>query len=220
MMGILAREPLLWALPPADRAALLAAGTRRHFGAADRMIQQGVADDFVIVISDGWAAVRADAANGRAFLLALCGPGDVVGELSVLDGGPHNATVTALTGLEAHVVSGACFHRFLANHATVGVALLRGMALRLRAIDAHSRDLATLPVAQRLARLLITLDKDGSHHAPAVRLPQQELAAAIGTTRESVAKCLAALRARGVLVTAGRQITVVDRVALAAIAEV
>ncbi|MEY9894519.1 CRP/FNR family cyclic AMP-dependent transcriptional regulator [Catenulispora sp. MAP12-49] len=219
-MGILAREPLLSALPPADRAALLAAGAHRHFGAADRLIQQGMADDFVIAISDGWASVRADAANGRAFLLALCGPGDVVGELSVLDGGPHNATVTALTALETHVVSGESFRRFLANHATAGVALLHGMALRLRAIDAHGQDLATLPVAQRLARLLITLDQDGPHHPPAIRLPQQELAAAIGATRESVAKCLAALRAQGVLVTAGRQITVVDRPALAAIAGV
>ncbi|MEZ0108971.1 CRP/FNR family cyclic AMP-dependent transcriptional regulator [Catenulispora sp. EB89] len=218
-MGILAREPLLSGLPPADRAALLAVGTRRHFDAADRLIQQGVTDDFVLAISGGWAAVRADAANGRAFLLALCGPGDVVGELSVLDGGPHNATVIALTPLEAHVVSSACFHRFLANHSAAGVALLRGMALRLRAIDAHSRDLATLPVAQRLARLLVTLDQDGPRRTPAVRLPQQELAAAIGATRESVAKCLAALRSRGVLVTAGRQITVVDRAALAAIAE-
>lgn len=218
-MGILAREPLLSGLPPADRAALLTAGTRRHFGATDRLIQQGITDDFVIAISVGWTAVRVDAANGRAFLLALCGPGDVVGELSVLDGGPHNATVTALTPLETHVVSSACFHRFLANHAAASVGLLRGMALRLRAIDAHSQDLATLPVAQRLARLLVTLDQNGPHRTPAVRLPQQELAAAIGATRESVAKCLAALRARGVLVTSGRQITVVDHAALAAIAE-
>ncbi|WP_194895403.1 Crp/Fnr family transcriptional regulator [Catenulispora pinisilvae] len=218
-MGIFAQEPLLSAMRPGDRAALLAAGDGRRYQAGERLMQQGAAEDFVIAISSGWAVVQAAAANGRALILGLCGPKDIVGELAVLDGRPRSATVTSLTPLDGHLVSGVRFHGFLKDRPFAGVAILRGMALRLRAIDGHSRDLATLPVLQRLARLLISLDQTALRAVFAGQFSQQELATAIGATRESVAKSLAALRTREVLVTTERRIQILDRGALVAIAD-
>jgi CRP-like cAMP-binding protein len=217
-VGIFAEEPLLSALRTQDRAALLAAGSPRRYERGRQLMQQGVHEDFVLAITAGWVVVRADAANGRSLILGFCGPEDLVGELAALDGRPRSATVSTLTPVEACLLSGARFHGFLKDHPAASVAVLRGMALRLRAISSHRQDLGTLPVLQRLARLLLSLDEEAKD-AVTGRLSQQELATAIGATRESVAKALAALRDRGVLSTSERSVRVLDTTALTAIAE-
>lgn len=218
-MGMFAQEPLLTSLRPADRAALLAAGTGRNCEPGAVLMRQGDVEDFVVAITAGWAVVRSDASNGRSLILGLRGPGDLVGELAVLDGRPRSATVRALTVLEARVLSGAEFRSFLRDHPPASVAVLRGMSLRMRQTDEHSQDLATLPVLQRLARLLIDIDRAGPGGAPAQRLTQHDLATAIGATRESVAKALGDLRSRGVLGAGEPRLRIKDEAALVAIAE-
>jgi CRP/FNR family cyclic AMP-dependent transcriptional regulator len=218
-VGVFAQEPLLSALRPADRAAFLAAGTRRHYEPGQTLMHQGALEDFVLAVTSGWAVIRVEAANGRSLIFTLSGPEDLIGELAALDGRPRSATVAALTPLDAYLLPRLTFHRFLREYPQVNVAVLKSMALRLRSSDDHRQDLATLPVLQRLARLLISLDEPGPKAEVAGRLTQQELATAIGATRESVAKALAGLRARNVLSTADRQVRVIDRVALSAIAE-
>jgi len=218
-MGMFAQEPLLTSLRPSDRAALQASGIGRVYQPGVPLMRQGAVEDFVVAITVGWAVVRSDAANGRSLILGLRGPGDLVGELAVLDGQPRSATVSALTRMEVRVLPGADFRSFLRDHPQASVAVLRGMALRMRQTDEHSQDLATLPVLQRLAKLLIDIDRTGSDSALARRLTQYDLATAIGATRESVAKALSDLRSRGVLSTGQRQILIADKAALAAIAE-
>jgi CRP-like cAMP-binding protein len=218
-LGIFAEEPLLSTLRAADRAALLAVAAPRSYQPGRVLMQQGVREDFVVAITDGWAVVRTEAGNGRSLTLGLCGPQDLVGELAALDGQPRSATVSALTLVQGRVLPGPRFHGFLREHPQASVAILRGMALRLRATDGQSRDLATLPVLQRLARLLLGLDETDARSAVVGRFTQQELATAIGATRESVAKSLASLRSRGALSTGDRQVRVLDRAAIAAIAQ-
>jgi CRP/FNR family transcriptional regulator, cyclic AMP receptor protein len=218
-MGMFAQEPLLTSLLPSDRAALLAAGAGRTCEPGAVLMRQGDAEDFVVAITTGWAVVRSAAVNGRSLILGLRGPGDLVGELAVLDGQPRSATVSALTRMEARVLRGAAFRSFLRDHPRASVAVLRGMALRMRQTDEHSQDLAALPVLQRLARLLIDIDHAGPDGAIVRRLTQSDLATAIGATRESVAKALGDLRSRGVLSTGQRQIRIADKTTLAAIAE-
>lgn len=218
-MGMFAQEPLLTSLRPGDRAALLAAGAGRSCEPGTVLMRQGDVEDFVVAITAGWAVVRSDAANGRSLILGLRGPGDLVGELAVFDGQPRSATVRALTRMEARALSGTEFRTFLRDHPQASVAVLRGMALRMRQTDEHSQDLATLPVLQRLARLLIDIDSAGPGGAPDLRLTQHDLATAIGATRESVAKALGDLRSRGVLNAGERRIRIADHAALAAIAE-
>lgn len=218
-MGMFAHEPLLTSIRPADRASLLAAGAGRVCEPGVALMRQGAIEDFVVAIVAGWAVVRSDAANGRSLILGLRGPGDLVGELAVLDGHPRSATVITLTRMEVRILPGAEFRSFLRDHPQASVAVMRGMALRMRQTDGHSQDLATLPVLQRLARLLIDIDRAGPDGALASRLTQHDLATAIGATRESVAKALADLRSRGVLSAGERQIRIVDQTALTAIAE-
>jgi CRP/FNR family transcriptional regulator, cyclic AMP receptor protein len=217
-MGIFSEEPLLAALDTVEREALLRAGTSRIYQQGQRIMRQGDRENFVVAITAGWTVVGADSDNGRSVIFGLCGPMDLIGELAAFDGGPRSATVTALTEVRARWLRSDELRTYLSENPRSYDAVLRGMALRLRAADDQNQELATLPVLRRLARLL--LDLDGSHPraVPAHRLTQQELAAAIGATRESVAKALADLRARNILRTGDRQITVLDRQALTAIA--
>lgn len=218
-MGVFTQEPLLSVLRPADRTAFLAAGKPRRYDPGQALMQQGALEDFVVAITAGWAAIRVEAVNGRSLIFGLCGPEDLVGELAALDGRPRSATVGALTPIEACVISGLAFRRFLQNFPQANTAVLQSMSLRLRASDDQRQDLATLPVLQRLARLLLNLDEARDRAEVAGRLTQHELATAIGATRESAAKALASLRVRNVLSTNDRQIRILDRAALTAIAE-
>ena len=217
-VGLFSQEPLLAALGATDRNTLLGMGSRRTYQAGDRIMTQGATEDFVLALSSGWTTVSADSDNGRSVIFGLCGPHDLVGELAIFDGGPRSANVTALTNVSAQLLTRSQFQSFLRKHPHAYEAVLRGMAIRLRAADIHSQDLATLPVLRRLARLLLDVDGKDPRAAAAARLTQNELAAAIGATRESVAKALADLRSRDVLRTLDRRIVVIDRPALAAIA--
>lgn len=229
-MAIFGGDPLLSLLSAEDRAALVELGNERHYAVGQRILGQGDIDHFVGLILRGWTVVRAEAQNGRSIIFGLCGPMDVIGEMAALDGGPRSATVTALLDVRARIIPAADFLSFLNNRPDARDAMARSLSARLRAADDQSRTLATLTVLQRLARLLLDLDADPDADlepdpgrapaaaAPGARLTQQEFAAAIGTTRESVAKALADLRARGVLRSEGRRIAVLDKGALQAIA--
>lgn len=216
-MGIFSEEPFLATVTPAERDLLRRVGTARAYKPDDVIMRQGDRGGFVVVILSGWTSVSATTDGGRSVIFGLCGPMDLVGELAAFDGKPRSATVTALTEVTARWQPGEEFRALLARNLGIHHAVLRGMAARLRATDEQHEAVATLPVLQRLARLL--LDLDGSH--PRAQgmplLTQQEMASAIGATRESVAKVLANLRARKVVRTQGR-ITVLDRDALRAIA--
>lgn len=214
-----AQEPLLWSLRPSDRSALLAAGVAKTCDPGTLLMRQGDIEDYVVAIVSGWAVVRSDAANGRSLILGLRGPGDVVGELAALDGQPRSATVRVLTKFEGRVLSGTDFRSFLRDRPAASVAVMRGMALRMRQTDEHSQDLATLSVVQRVARVLIDMQRKGQDGALEWRWTQQDLAIAIGATRESAAKALADLRARGVIGAGQPPVRVLDPAALKAIAE-
>lgn len=218
LVGLFSQEPLLAALAVADRNTLLATGAPQTYRAGERIMTQGALEDFVLALVGGWTTVSADSDNGRTVIFGLCGPYDLVGELAVFDGRPRSANVTALTAVSAQLLTRSQFLSFLRQHPHAYEVVLRGMALRLRAADEHSQDLATLPVLRRLARLLLDVDSKEPRAAAAARLTQNELAAAIGATRESVAKALADLRSREVLRMLDRRIVVIDRLALAAIA--
>ena len=67
-MGVFAQEPLLSALRPADRAALLEAGTPRRYEPRQTLMRQGALEDFVLAVTSGWAVIRVEAANGRSLI--------------------------------------------------------------------------------------------------------------------------------------------------------
>ena len=94
--GLDDRVPFLARLEQEDRTALLSLGRELNFAPRVALLHQSEPSSHVLFLVQGWTKVTASAANGYEALLALRGPGDIVGESAALTGRPRSATVTAL----------------------------------------------------------------------------------------------------------------------------
>ncbi|MFB7453963.1 Crp/Fnr family transcriptional regulator [Streptomyces sp. NPDC057027] len=214
----------LHALPAADRRSLLAEGARRVYEPGEVMIRERDTTAYVLALLSGWSVVSVGTERGSRLILALRGAGEVVGDLAAVDRGPRSATVTALGTVEAVAVSGDRFRRFLAARPHATALIMRQLATRLRSADVERRALASETVLQRLAARLLELAERAGRRADGgtvleLPLPQHDLAAAIGATREAVAKALRLLREQDVVRTAHRTVVVLDMPVLVLLAQ-
>ncbi|MFG2642243.1 Crp/Fnr family transcriptional regulator [Streptomyces sp. NPDC048370] len=214
----------LHALPDQDRRALLAAGSPRSYDPGEVMIRERDTSAYVLALTSGWSVVSVETERGTRLILALRGAGEVVGDLAAVDRRPRSATVTALGRVEAVAVSGDRFRHFLATHPHATALIMRQLSARLRSADVERRALASETVLQRLAARLVELAERAGRRAESgtvleLPLPQHDLAAAVGATREAVAKALRLLREQDVVRTANRRVVVVDMPVLLLLAQ-
>jgi CRP-like cAMP-binding protein len=213
-------------LSPADRAVLLAAGTVRRFDAGEVLCREGDAAHHVMLIEDGRVKVVSVGRGGQSALLAIRGPGDLVGEFGVLAGRPRSADVVALERVRVRVVPASRFTSFLKERPEAANALLRTILARLREADRRRLEFAVHDVPTRVALLLLELAGSspddpgaGAGAAPrpiAIALSQREIADATGASREAVVKALRRMRSQGLVSTSRRAITILrlDRLVL------
>ncbi|MFJ8035471.1 MULTISPECIES: Crp/Fnr family transcriptional regulator [unclassified Streptomyces] len=212
--GLDDRVPFLARLERADRAALLALGHGLDFAPRAVLLRQREPSAHVLFVVDGWTKVTAAAANGYEALLALRGPGDVIGESAALTGRTRSATVTALEQVRAVAVQRERFTQFLADSPAVSFALLGLTSDRTRAADRRRLEFASLSVRERFATLLLDLARThgrrtGDGVELAVPLSKQELAGSVGASREAVQRLLKDLREREVVRTGRRALVIV-----------
>lgn len=180
---------------------------------------EGSDPEDVQLVRRGRVKVSYDTEDGREVLLAVRGPGSLLGELSAIDGEPRVATVTAIEDVEVVAVGVADFQGFLASHPDAAIGLLRTLSRRLRESDRKRVEMAAWDTVGRLARLLVELaGQHGRPHDGGVRielpLSQQELAAWTASSREAVNKALRTMKARGWVSTQRRAVVVHDLPAL------
>jgi CRP-like cAMP-binding protein len=197
-------------LTDADRRALTGAGRERRYRRDQWLFHQGDPGDSVVLLVEGRVKIVAGASGGGEAILSVRGPGELVGELAALDGSPRLAGARALEPLRVRVIGADEFHALVAGLPSLSLALLRMLVRRLQEADRRRAEFGSTGVPYRVARLLDDL-ADGDGH---VALTQDELAAMTGTSRESVARALAALRADGLISTERRRISIRDRDAL------
>lgn len=206
-------------LSPAEAADLFALATTRSFATDDVLLLQGAQAHHLLVLLEGRARVVVTTEDGREVLVALRGPGDVVGELAVIDPAPRTATVSALEHVTALVVPANAFLAFIEERPHVMLAMLRALARRLRESDRYLVEGRTDDVSTRLCRQLLELAaRYGTPSAEGIELDvpltQEQLASWIGTSREAVGMALRDLRTRGAVTTGRKRITIRDVTAL------
>ncbi|WP_344050796.1 Crp/Fnr family transcriptional regulator [Streptomyces thermoalcalitolerans] len=211
--GLDDRVPFLARLEKGEREALLGLGRELTFKARDVLLHQHEPSSYVLFVTHGWTKVTATAVNGYVALLALRGPGDIVGESAALTGRPRSATVTALETVRAVAVDRARFVRFLSDSPAVSGALLALTSDRMRAADRRRLEFASMSVRERLAVLLLELAHSNARSTESgvellVPLSKQELAGSVGASREAVQRLLKELRDRGVVVTGRRTLRI------------
>ncbi|TGB08150.1 Crp/Fnr family transcriptional regulator [Streptomyces sp. MZ04] len=212
--GLDDRVPFLARLERDDRTALIAIGRPLRYPARGVLMRQEEPSTHVLLLLQGWTKVTATAANGYEALLALRGPGDIIGEGAALSGRGRSATVTALEQVEAVAIEQSRFTGYLTDSPQVALKLLGLATDRQRSTDRRRLEWAALSVRERLAVLLLDLVRTHGTHtdegiALTIPLSQQECAGSVGASREAVARLLKELRDRRIVVTSRRRIVVV-----------
>ena len=199
-------------LPPDAWSALLQAGPARRFRAGDVLLRQGEPGTHVLALTAGRVKAVRSELDGTEILLAVRGPGEVIGVIAVMDGGARSATVTAMEPCVTYVLSAERFRGFLSAPAWQG-HLLRHVLARHREGDAVRAELAAMATLPRVARALLRYASPrpgGGRQLPEIGLSQRELALSVGLSRSALAADLAELRRRGLISTGRERIEIRD----------
>ncbi|NUO97681.1 MAG: Crp/Fnr family transcriptional regulator [Nonomuraea sp.] len=200
-------------LSPEDVEALRAAGRPRRWDRGTTVITEGDTADWVLVLTHGRVKASSHTSGGTEVVLAVRGPGALVGEMSAIDGSPRSATVTALEPIQGFVIRD--FPAFLAAHGRIAVLLMQLVVARLRDADRKRIEYGAFDTTGRVAtRLLELADRYGEQTTSGLRvalpLSQDELAGWTGSSREAVSKALRTLRDRGLIETGRRRVVIHD----------
>lgn len=209
-----------WAsLSDGERAALSAQGRESVFARGTPLCMEGEPSTHVLVLLAGWTKVLSSTLEGHEMVLALRGPGDVIGELATDLGGYRTATVRALMPVQALLVTADRFNGFLEAHPGAIRVYRRVMAERQHELGQNLRTRMESSGAQRLARLLLDLAaRCGriTEHGVMLEVPlsQADLASWVGVSRATVTRALHEWRERKLVTTRQGRMTIVDSAAL------
>lgn len=162
----------------------------------------------------GQIKLTVGAVDGREIMIGIRGPGEIIGEMALIDQSPRSASAFALTPLEVLVLPVREFTALVDSDFTFTRILLDEMCRKVRDSTVHQLELGLDDVAGRVARRLVMLcDRFGSDlpdGSCSLRSPitQQELADWAGVSRQAVVKELGRLRELGWLETKGRTIII------------
>jgi len=198
-LELLRRVPL-FALLTAEQAQFLASAvSKRRFKRGEVLVEGGQRSDALYVLVSGRARVLSADARGREVIYATLRPGDPVGEMSLIDGQPHSATVRAEIQTDALVLDRAAFLRCLPPEGSVGHVVMHGLVRRLRQADRTIESLALMDVYGRVARVLLDAAVPGVEDGVLVceKISRQDLAKMVGASREMVSRVMKDLEERG-----------------------
>jgi len=217
--ALFAHSQVLGQLPPSDQAQLARRMQQRTFRRGDVVVRQGEPGSSLHLVMAGHFKVVVAAASGDELLLTIIGPGQLFGEIALLDGGPRSATVVALEAGRTASLSRADFLDLLRRSPRLLDAVLRGVARLVRREADELTNLVGLDASRRLAKRLLQLaDSHGRPTAGGIELgltvTQEELGAMIGATRVSVNQLLGAFQDQGILRRCGRRIVLLRPEAL------
>jgi CRP-like cAMP-binding protein len=186
-----------------------------HLNKGDVLFHEGDSEDRLYIVVSGKIKLGRTGSAGRENLLAVLGPGQMFGELSLFDPGPRSATVTAVTDTVFSSLSHEDLLRWLEGRPAVARGLLTQLAGRLRRANDVVADLVFSDVPGRVAKALLDLaDRFGRTADDGVHvhhdLTQEELAQLVGASRETVNKALADFASRGWLRLEPRSVVIMD----------
>jgi CRP-like cAMP-binding protein len=212
----LARIPDFRRLGEQAMAELAAVARISTYLRGQTVVLQGEPGNCLFAIDTGYLKVSVLGRSGTLSTLGVMGPGDVFGEMSLLDGGPRSATVAALTRATLVTIDRGPFLELVRAVSPVGAAMFELLARRLRVVTERSDDLTVLTVGGRLAKqILLLARRHGTPVGPdrlriGIRLSQQELGEMIGATRESVNKHLRIWEEEDVLKKEGGHLVILN----------
>jgi CRP/FNR family cyclic AMP-dependent transcriptional regulator len=155
------------------------------------IVHAGDQTDNVYIVLVGSLKVLISDEQGREAILSMLNPGDLFGEMGVIDDHPRSATVMAVEPCELVVIAKSDFKRFLAENFDLSLYIMRSLVRRLRNADRKIESLALMDVYGRVARVLLDMAED-ENGAMVVKkkVSKQDIAKMIGASREMVSRVM------------------------------
>ncbi len=220
MTDPLATAGIFQGVDPSAVDALRSALEPVSFPRAHVIFAEGELGDRLYIIQSGKVKIGRKSADGRENLLAVFGPSDMFGELSIFDPGPRTSTATTVTEVKAVSMDRAALREWITKRPEIAEQLLRVIARRLRRTNNMLADLIFTDVPGRVAKALLQLAHDfGTLESGMLRvthdLTQEEIAQLVGASRETVNKALADFAQRGWLRLEGKSVLILEPARLA-----
>lgn len=182
-------------LKPLMRVAMLRAIPRHTV-----VLNAGDSTDNIYFVLSGSLKVQVSDEDGREVILSKLGPGELFGEMGVLDENPRSATVLAVEPSQVVVMGKADFKQCLVDNPDVALFIMRNLTKRLRMADRNIESLALLDVYGRVARLLLeSAETVDGRKVVTHKLTKQDIGKMIGASREMVSRVMRDLTAQGLI---------------------
>ncbi len=190
----------------------------RSFPAGTRVFHEGDSSDACYIVSEGSFRVTREHSDGRAITLATLGPGEIFGELAMLDGDTRSASAESITDGTLLALPANDVRSLLARNPEIALKLVAGLVRRLRAANMRLSRQSFQTVPSRVAGILAQLSREGQEdndgegemQEVTIRMNQTDLAQLAGTSRESVSRFLAELERAGVVRSGRGRVTVLQ----------
>ncbi len=218
-IALLHHVPVFSALSPEELAKVAQVAVPRRFEAGEVVFKEGDEGSTCYVVRSGRARAVREHPDGRSITLAHFEPGDIFGEMAMLDGERRSATVESIERTEAIAILSGDMHRLLREYPDISVKLIAALGRRLRETNERLARQSFQTVQSRVATVLAELvataragaDDDGD---VVITATQAELAQLAGSSRESASRFLAVLERAGIISQGRGKLTVHDAEAL------
>jgi len=210
-LTILGQHALFAGLGPRVLEELLAQAVARDLGQAEVLFRAGEPGGQLFAVLEGQVRIFVAGAGGAEITLNLLGPGEVFGEIAMLDGAERTASAAALEPSRLLQLRRESVLAAMRHHPELAERIVLLLCRRLRWTSEQIEDSAFLPLAARLAKRLLALTDNGAER---LRLSQRDLAALVGASREAVNKLLAQWRLDGLIRQRRQDLRVLDAEAL------
>ncbi len=202
-LELIRRVPLFAQLSTSQAEALVGAVTKQRFKRGECIVTQGQTSNALFIILTGRARVLMSDKRDREVILASMQAGDHVGEMSLIDGEPHSATVQAEIMTDTLVLGRKDFLRCLSENSAMAHSVMRELVHRLRVADQKIGSLALMGVYARVANVMLesaVADTGGGLLIPH-KVSRQDVAKMVGASREMVSRVMKDFEEQGFLQT-------------------
>ncbi len=202
-LDLIRRVPLFEVLTPIQAQQVASVVIKKRYKRGECVVEEGKTTDALYMMLSGRARVLMTDHKGNEVILATLRTGDYVGEMSLIDGEPHSASVTTEVQTDVLILGRADFLRCVGENAAVSLSLMRGLVQRLRHADRKIGSLALMGVYGRVATVLLEAAQLGDNQQCLIRdkISRQDLAKMVGASREMVSRVMKEFEEQGFIQT-------------------
>lgn len=216
-------ERLFQGFPPGEAERVLAAGSARILRRGEVLFREGEPATALYLVESGRIKLIQLTAEGQEVIMRYLAPGDAFAAVALFDHSPYPVTARATERTRLRAWSREVLPGLVRDHPRFEANLLRIVSSHTREALSRLRELATEPVAQRLARTLLRLGQQIGRNEPdgsvlLERIAQQDLAEIAGISVYTVSRTLADWQERTIVETGRQRLRICDPEGLAGIA--